>query len=184
MIATIVSNIKLLARSKQMVLVAIDGVGGSGKTTLAEKLRKDLENCAIIQMDDFYSPRTKAADLYRLKRQVLLPLYHDRQAKYQVLEWKTNRLSDWHILNPGGIVIFEGVYSLEKSIRRYYDLKIWVDYPADLGFERGIARDIARDGVDNSDRWKNIWMPLEEKYENEQAPEKAADYIVKGNELL
>jgi len=45
-------------------------------------------------------------------------------------------------------------------------------------------RDIVRDGVDNSDIWKNMWMPLEEKYKNEQEPEKYADIIINGTEIL
>jgi uridine kinase len=183
LLKTIISKIKRLARSQETVLVAIDGVGGSGKTTLAELLRSELKDCVVIQTDDFYSPPLQATDLIRLKEQVLLPLHNHREAKYQIFEWKTDCLSDWHILNPKGIFIIEGVYALDRIIREYFDLKIWVDYPADLGFERGISRDITRDGVDNSDQWKNIWMPLEEKYRTEQAPEKAADYIVDGAKI-
>jgi hypothetical protein len=49
-----------------------------------------------------------------------------------------------------------------------------------MGFSRGVARDIARNGVDNTDKWKNVWMPMEEKYRNEQVPGKFADYIIDG----
>ena len=167
-----------------MVLIAIDGLGGSGKTTLADFLQQELEKCAIIQLDDFYSPALHAADLLRLKEQVLLPLHDHQEAKYRIYEWKTNSYSDWHVLEPEGIFIFEGVYALDKNIRDYYDVKVWINYPADLGLKRGVARDILRDGVDNTEQWKNIWMPLEAKYKAEQEPEKTADYIIKGAEIL
>jgi uridine kinase len=75
------------------------------------------------------------------------------------------------------------VYALDGSIRNYFDVTIWIEYPASLGFERGIARDILRDGVDNSDKWKDKWMPLEENYVKEQEPDKAADYIVDGRNI-
>jgi uridine kinase len=76
------------------------------------------------------------------------------------------------------------VYALDKNIREYYDLKVWINYPADLGFKRGIARDVKRDGMDNTKKWKNIWMPLEERYINEQEPDKIADYIIEGVNIL
>ncbi len=165
-------------------MVAIDGVGGAGKTTLAELLKKGNEKIVIIQLDDFYSPILQAADLQRLKEQVLLPLHNHQEARYQKYEWKSGGFSDWQLLKPEGIFIFEGVYALENNIRDYYDLKIWLDCPADLGIKRGIARDIKRDGADNSDKWLNIWSPLEEKYKNEQQPNKTADYIIDGTKLF
>ena len=184
MITTLLLEISKLSRNKDVVLIAIDGVGGAGKTTLAELLKKELKNSVIVQLDDFYSPTLQAADLLRLKEQVILPLHNYQKAKYQIYEWETDSFSDWHILQPAGIFIFEGVYALDKIIRDYYDLKIWVDYPADLGLKRGVTRDIMRDGVDNTDKWKNIWMPLEEKYKNEQEPNKSADYVIDGTKLL
>ncbi len=165
-------------------MIAIDGVGGSGKTTLAESLVKELQDCVIIQLDDFYSPVLHTTDIVRLKDQLLLPLYNHQEAKYQIFEWKTNSFSDWHILSPKGIFIFEGVYALDKNIRDYYDFKIWINYPADLGFKRGIARDRERDGIDNSDQWKKIWMPLEEKYRIEQEPENTANFIIDGENIF
>ncbi|MGD0174472.1 MAG: hypothetical protein ABSB78_14895 [Bacteroidota bacterium] len=179
-----ISEIKKLSRKKGVVLIAIDGLGGSGKTTLAELLRTGLENSVMIQLDDFYSPALHAADLLRLKEQVLLPLHTHQEAKYRVYEWKTNSYSDWHILKPEGIFIIEGVYALDKNIRDYYDVKVWIDYPAGLGLERGIQRDITRDGADNTDTWKNIWMPMEAKYKAEQEPDKSADYIIEGARIL
>lgn len=184
LITTLILEINKLSRRKEVVLIAIDGVGGAGKTTLAELLMSEIENSIIVQLDDFYLPTIQAADLLRLKEQVLLPLYNHQEAKYQKYEWKTNSSSDWHILKPEGTFIFEGVYALDKNIRGYYDLKIWLDYPADLGLKRGITRDIKRDGVDNTDKWKNIWMPLEKKYKTEQEPNKSADYIIDGTKLL
>jgi uridine kinase len=183
LITKLVSEISKLYRSKEIVLIAIDGVGGSGKTTLAELLGNKFHNSSIIQLDDFYSPDLQAADLMRLKEQVLLPLYNHQSAKYQKYEWITNSFSDWYILNRKGLFIIEGVYALDVHIREYYDFKVWISYPADLGFNRGVARDIMRDGIDNTEKWKNIWMPLEEKYLQEQAPDKSADIIIHGEEI-
>jgi uridine kinase len=168
---------------KEVILVAIDGVGGSGKTTLAKLLQKAFSPSTIVQLDDFYSPILQAADLPRLKDQVILPLRDKKKAKYQVYDWKSEKLSDWHTVSPEGVIIFEGVFALDKQICRYYDIRIWIEYPAELGFERGVARDIAGDGVDNSEKWKKIWMPLEKKYINEQHPMESADFILDGRKF-
>jgi uridine kinase len=180
LIPELILEINNLSRNKEVVLIAIDGLGGAGKTSLAELLRKAVMNCDIVQLDDFYSPALQAADLLRLKKQVIIPLFNQQAAGYQIYEWQTESFSDWHELKPEGIFIFEGVYALDQTIRDYFDLKIWIETPADMGFSRGVARDIARNGVDNTDKWKNVWMPMEEKYRNEQVPGKFADYIIDG----
>jgi uridine kinase len=178
LIEAILADIRRRSSKKKAVCIAIDGVGGSGKTTLAEFLRDRLEDCRVVQLDDFYSPALGAADLVRFKEQVLLPIHHLREARFQIFDWKTNRLSDWHTLPPKGIFVFEGVYALDETLRDYYDVKVWIDCPAELGFRRGVARDLSRDAVDLSEKWKNIWMPLEAKYRNVQQPDKSADYIL------
>ena len=47
-----------------------------------------------------------------------------------------------------------------------------------MGFARGIERDKIRDGVDNTDKWQNIWMPQEKEYVQSQQPQLRADYIL------
>jgi uridine kinase len=180
LISNIIADIENILQKKKIVLIAIDGVGGSGKTELAINIQRKIINSVIVQLDDFYSTILESADLQRLKEQVLLPLNNQREAKYQIYEWKTNSFSDWRILQPKGVVIIEGVSTLHRKIRGYFDIKIWINYPAELGYKRGVERDIKRDGIDNSEKWKNIWMPQEERYIAEEKPKECADYIIDG----
>jgi uridine kinase len=92
----ILHDIRNLSDGNKVVLVAIDGVGGSGKTTLAKILQHKLSNCRIVQLDDFYSPLLQSADLLRLKDQVVAPLKKQKEARYQIYDWKSDRLSGWH----------------------------------------------------------------------------------------
>jgi len=184
LISNLIADIENICQRKKIVLLAIDGVGGSGKTTLALNIQKRIRNSVIVQLDDFYSPILESADLQRLKEQVLLPLSIQQAAIYQIYEWKTESFSEWHYLQPKGVVIVEGVSTLHRKIRGYFDIKIWINYPAELGFKRGIERDKKRDGIDNSEKWKKIWMPQEERYIAEENPEECADYIIDGIKLL
>jgi uridine kinase len=184
LISNLLADIENICQKKKLVVIAIDGVGGSGKTTCAINIKNGIRNSVIVQLDDFYSPILESADLQRLQDQVLFPLSTQHAAKYQIYEWKTESFSEWHVLQPKGVVIVEGVSTLHRKIRGYFDIKIWINYPAELGFKRGIERDKKRDGIDNSEKWKTIWMPQEKRYIAEENPEECADYIIDGINLL
>ena len=177
----IISKIKSISQTKSNVLIAIDGVGGSGKTTLSQYIQKHFKNSAIVQLDDFYSPKLQGNNIERLKAEVLIPISNGLQAKYKIYEWKTNSYSDWILIPLNTVVIIEGVFSTDELIRKYYDLTIWLDFDQELGLKRGIERDIKSDGVDNTEKWKNIWMPAEKKYINTQHPQNYVDFVIEGN---
>ena len=82
---------KLLRRGR--IIVAVDGRCGSGKTTLAARLEKDLR-CAVYHMDDFFprpEQRTEErlsqpgenVDHERFLEEVLLPLQSTRPVTYR-----------------------------------------------------------------------------------------------------
>ena len=52
---TIKESILARCEGRERLLVAIDGRCASGKSTLAEELKKDL-GCAVFHMDDFFLP--------------------------------------------------------------------------------------------------------------------------------
>lgn len=181
MINELVEKITKLKQPNRTLLVAIDGRGGSGKSTLANKLKESLENVAVVHLDDFAYPMG-GADRQRLLDQVILPLKENKVAKYQKRDFKTKELTTWHEIQPGGIVIIEGVITLHDLLEKYYDFKIWIECPAELGFQRGLKRDKEEYGVDTEKDWKENWLPEEEKAIEEQQPQKKADFIVDGTQ--
>ena len=158
-------------------MIAIDGRGGSGKSTLAEQLKQNLENVTIVHLDDFAYPET---DRDRLLKQVILPLQADKTANYQRFDWGTKQLAEWHEIVPGGIVIIEGVSTLHDILNNYYDFRIWIECPAEVGFKRGLNRDENEYKVDTTNDWINKWMPEEKKYVETHKPQDKADYIING----
>lgn len=177
----LINKIAKLRSKGKVTLIGIDGIGGSGKTTLASEIKKEISNVTIIQMDDFYSPNIQKADIERVKAEVLLPLSNNKSVKYKIYDWKRNRYIDSKIVKPEGIVIIEGVYAIHPLLKDFYDFKIFIDCTPSVGFKRGSKRDKLKDGIDNTDKWLNIWMPEEMKYIETEKPLSYANYVLKSN---
>jgi uridine kinase len=130
--------------STQSIILAIDGVAGSGKTTLASRLCGDLKNCQVVHMDDLYegwndplSQRLTA----KVIRELLEPFNQQIPIRYQKFDWILNRFDKFEDLKTSNILILEGVGSGQREFRKYLSKTIWVEYDPSQGFDRVIARD-------------------------------------------
>jgi uridine kinase len=177
----IIEKIKELKPEHDVTLIGIDGVGGSGKTSLAKYIKENIPNTNIIQMDDFYSPSLQRADLDRVEKEVLIPLSNSKPIIYKIYDWKNDSYINSQTIEPEGLIIVEGVYSIHPQLKAYYDLRILMDCSPAIGFKRGIERDKICDGVDNTEKWLNIWMPKEVEYFQREKPFSYADYILRNN---
>jgi len=130
--------------STQPIGLAIDGVAGSGKTTLASRLCGDLKSCQVVHMDDLYegwndplSQRLTA----KVIRELLEPFNQQIPIRYQKFDWILNRFDKFEDLKTSNILILEGVGSGQREFRKYLSKTIWVEYDPSQGFDRVIARD-------------------------------------------
>ncbi len=174
---SIVARIQELLEKKQPVLVAIDGYGGAGKTTLARAIQSEFLSSAIITLDDFATDIEGPADRKRFLSQVLLPLSNGIAANYQRFDWPTQALAEWREVRPNGLIIIEGVSTLGEDFNSYYDLRVWIDCPHELASQRGMERDKNIYGVNHEQLWKEIWIPGEREY-GKTEPWNRADMIV------
>lgn len=165
----------LVTRHLGSALIAIDGLGGSGKTYLTQWLVSELGSTRLCS-DDFSRPGAPQWDWERFREQVLAPLIRGEGAAYQRYDWEADRLAEWHQIEPSGIVIAEGVSILRVELGDPWDVKVWVECP----YEIRLARGIARDGEDIWTTGANEWMPEEDAYLVTQKPQERADYIVLG----
>lgn len=175
------------------LLVAVDGLGGAGKSVFADNLVRRLQalkiGAEIVHMDDFYLPTAQRLqgsgqenrigsnfDWQRLRDQVLIPLSRGRQVVYQRYDWGADSLGEWIALSGQPIVIIEGVYTLRHELRSYYHLTVWIDCPRATRLARGIARD----GEDARQQWEEEWMPREDRYLASHMPHLAAEWVYAG----
>ncbi len=174
------------------LLVAIDGPGGAGKSTLAAALVQQLGErsiaAEIVRMDDFFLPGVRRADpargaelvggdydWERLRDQILGPLCRGRPAVYQRYDWGADALAEWRRISKDvQIVLVEGVYVLRLELRDYYDLSVWVTCPRAVRLARGAARD----GQAARERWVHEWMPAEDRYVALHRPHLRVDFLV------
>lgn len=182
-------EIMRLPKKQATCIIGIDGCGGAGKSTFAEKLKHTYPNTTIIHMDDFYFPSSQIMnispvnkqigsdfDWRRMLNQVLEPISHNQEGHYQRYDWSTDCLAEWQTVPVGGLVIVEGIYCTRNELLSKYDFTIWMDCPREIRLARGIERD----GEDARDMWEHQWMVAEDMYVREQKPQERANLIVKG----
>lgn len=173
-------------------LVLIDGLGGAGKSVLAEALAGELR-APVVEGDDFYLPAVERQrsgigsdevgalyDWRRLERQVLAPLSRGEGAHYQRYDWDNDCLGEWVAVPVQGTVVVEGVYLMWDQLRHYGSVSIWVETPREVRLVRGIERD----GEAARSRWLNEWMPAEDAYVSAMCPYAAATLVVDGQGRL
>ena len=162
---------KLNETTKRPFLIAIDGMCGSGKTTLGNTLAKEL-NASLFHMDDFFlqpHQRTETrlsepggnVDYERFKEEVLDHISDTAGVTYRSFNCHEWKLADEEITIPyNDIVIVEGSYSHHPYFEDVYDVKIFLE----ISPEEQKRRIITRDGKDIWPMFEQKWIPMENRY--------------------
>lgn len=146
------------------VVIGIAGGTGSGKTTVADVIleRAGAENIALLPHDAYYKdlsdlPKTQR-DLVNfdhpdslessLMESHILSLQAWQPVEIPVYDFSTHSRTEQTIrIEPQPVVLVEGILLFaEPSLRRLFDVKIFVDTPADIRFIRRLQRDMMERG--------------------------------------
>jgi uridine kinase len=164
-------------------VVAIEGLGGAGKSTLAAHLALAINDSAVVPMDDFLikemvlHPRNEEHyDLLRLEREVLIPFTQGLPFNYGRLDWAANKIEPIDGMIDSTLIILEGICSYHPQIEYYVNLKVWVSAPVAVATKRGLARDAE---TENAAHWKT-WRNCDIAYCAEFDPATRADLIISG----
>ncbi|ONI81956.1 hypothetical protein ALI22I_37885 [Saccharothrix sp. ALI-22-I] len=138
-----------------MRLVAVDGPSGSGKSTYAARLAEEL-GATVVPTDHFATWTDPVSWWPRLLADVLEPLWHGREARYQRMDWTDGwpKLGDRVTVPVPDVLIIEGVSAARRSIAARLDEAIWVELPDP---EERLRRAVERDGEQNRrhlERWQ------------------------------
>ena len=168
-----------------MVIVAIAGGTGSGKTTLAKKIIDSYQNIKInyLSLDSYYKDFSQMSFSERSKINFDHPDSIDFDLFYQQInEYLTGsdiktptysykrhkRLKKKGNLRQGDLLIVDGILILlKKSIRDFFDLSIFLKVNSSERLKRRIRRDInerGRSKIEISDRFYNMIKPMHKKY--------------------
>ena len=168
-----------------MVIVAISGGTGSGKTTLAKKIIDSYQNIKInyLSLDSYYRDFSQMSFTERSKINFDHPDSIDFDLFYQQIneylkgsDIKTptysykrhKRLKKKGNLRQGDLLIVDGILILlKKSIRDFFDLSIFLKVNSSERLKRRIRRDInerGRSKIEISDRFYNMIKPMHKKY--------------------
>lgn len=163
-------------------IVAVDGRGAGGKTTVAGVLTAAVERSAVVHTDDvaWHHSFFDWADL--LIDGILAPLRRGEPVRYRPPGWIAKGRPG-AIEIPAGLdlVVVEGVGAGRRELAGYLDALVWVQ----SDFAEAERRGIERDGGDQAtiDFWHE-WMAEEIPFLSGQRPWERADVIVAGTPEL
>ena len=156
-------------------LVAVDGPGGAGKSTFADRLARAAGGAPVVHTDDFASADNPLNWWPRLLEQVIVPLKSGNAARFQRYDWSTESFAEWHTIEPAPVVIIEGVSSGRSEWVGHLSYLFWIETPRELRLERAVLRD----GSEALDDWE-IWMGEEDAHYAKDATRERADAEIDG----
>lgn len=150
------------------IIIGIAGGTGSGKTSVANEIVKDLlksnVEILLLEQDSYYVKLDHLTFEERIKLNYDHPDYIDFDLIIEhldkLLNWESiekplydftiyNRIKEVEVVEPKKVIIIEGIliFSVEK-LRKYFDMKIFVDTDDDVRLLRRIRRDMNERGRD------------------------------------
>ena len=184
-----------------VLVVAIDGHGGAGKSTLAAAVAQ-ATGAALVHTDDFFQqPATPAGgraardhsrpaqaggpaagghsmaqyyDWRRIRAQAVQPLKAGRRATFRRFDWERGAGLDAAVtVAPAALIVLEGVFSAAPELSDLMDRSVLVDTPEQERLRRLRARV-------TPEEWDPDWLIAEQAYFGAIRPPSSFDLVVSG----
>lgn len=173
----------------EVLVVAIDGPGTAGKSTIAGRVA-DATGAAVVHTDDFFRGRPAPAagpppprwlmrqyyDWRRIRAQALEPLRARRQAAFRRFDWTRGAGLDGMVtVAPAELILLEGVFSAAPELSDLVDRSVFVDTPEPERLRR-LRVQVAPDD------WDADWLAAQQSYFRLTRPVSSFDLIVPGTD--
>jgi len=195
-------------RRHRPLLVGIDGVDASGKTTLADSLADYLKSQKIVviraSIDGFHNPKSIRYQKGRNSPEgyyydsfnnqaiidnLLAPLGKNGTLKHKkaVFDFKT----DCEVAVPvetakqNSVLIMDGVFLFRPELVNYWGLKILIEVDFKISVKRAAKRDSYYLGSEKEilNKYNQRYVPGQKLYFQEATPQKVADIIVDNSDF-
>jgi uridine kinase len=190
-ILTLLEKIPQLENGNRVIL-GIDGLSRSGKTTFANKVKQALQEknvpLRVFHIDDYIVERKRR---YNTENEEWFEYYN---LQWEV-EWLNNNFfqklkisnelhlptydnhSDTHRVKSVNLpetcfIIVEGVFLQRSEWKRFYDFMLYIDCPREKRFNRESVGTQSNIG-----KFKNRYWKAEDYYIKTEAPMKQADLV-------
>jgi uridine kinase len=159
------------------LIIGIAGGTGSGKTTVAKQIRKQLrgQSVARLSQDMYYVDRSNLSPDERAKINYDHPDAFDNALMIEHLTQlrggnavdaprydfiSHTRSAETEHIEPAKVIIVEGIMTLVSAdVRALFDIKIFVDTDDDVRFIRRVSRDVRDRGRSMQsviDQWLHV----------------------------
>jgi uridine kinase len=176
---------QLRASNGSYLTICIDGRGASGKSTLADVLAAQWPDFVVIHGDDYFEARDDPItwgdfNEERFDAEVLSRLRRgEPHLRLHPYDFALDRVVDGPVLDVDRGVIVERWFGFGLDVP--WDLRIWVETPAEVCLRRGLARDGPSALGDRARvAWETVWQPREQRYIDSIKPEALADVVLDG----
>jgi uridine kinase len=191
---------------QRIIRVAVDGVDGAGKTTLADALAPlvSRQGRPVIRasVDDFHHPRSvryargryspdghylDSYDYDSFRRLLLDPLSPGGSGRYQARFFDLENDKPFELpsqrAGPTAALIVDGIFLQRAEIRSCWDLSIFLKVDFEISLPRGAQRGPALDSADPAAPLNQRYVGGQKMYLAEYAPEQRADIVIDYNDL-
>lgn len=161
---------RIAGQPGERVLVTIDGPCATGKTTLAGKLA-EVFGAAVVHTDEYVIPHAQKTaerlavpggncDADRLAAEVAAPWKRGDPVIYRRYDCRNDVLLPEERLPDCRVLILEGSYCGLPAIRRYADVRIFMNASMETR-ERRLRQ---RESAHSLQMFYDRWIPLEDAY--------------------
>jgi dephospho-CoA kinase len=177
-LSEVVRRLRAAAPAGRPLLVAIDGRGGAGKSTLAERLRSVVPASAVVHTDDVAWNHAYFDWGGLMAENVIKPLHRGEAVEFRPRAWaEHHRPGAIRVAAGLDVVWIEGTGIIREELAAWIDAAIWVQGDLDEQERRLVARD-----GDSADQRRHVaaWLAEELPFVLREQPWSKATFIVAG----